>query len=107
MTGDEFFSLLNDYRVEFAMLVDRFLKDCGPDVEMGAFPEHYVDWSAEDIEQYLEAVPSGWVLVVERHNPMQLNGEGAAYVRSLSPAMQSPGHSTGMLHVALHEGDRT
>lgn len=56
-------------------------------------------WDTEDLAKLRSVPVTGWVLIVERHDPvLQPGGTFTAYE---APAHQSPAHSTGLLAMAL------
>ena len=99
MNETDFDAVLADFRAELGDIVDRLNQRLSGAAELEAFPEDFVDWTAEDLDHFTSAPVAGWALVVERTDPMRTRAPG--FLRVVQAPMQSPSHTRGLLFDAL------
>lgn len=99
MTADEYEHKLAELRSDVSELVQRLQDELGARDEIEAYPEDFIDWPADALDDHLAANPCGWVLTVELFNPMESRTSG--FARTLAAPMQSPAQSIGILRMGL------
>lgn len=100
MGQDRFGEIQAEFRGRFRDLIDEYLAELTPRNEYEAFPSQFDEWDSEDIDDFLAAEVTGWVVTIERALPHDNTGLAQSFMRVLAPGFQTQTHTGGILRVS-------
>ncbi len=98
MTPEQYEQLVADYRAEFGQLIDKMMAELPASLESEVYADMFIGWEQPELDTFNDAPVVGWCLTIERYDPM--NTKSNSYLRFITPPMQSPAHTLGLLDVA-------
>ena len=100
-TPNEYDERLHLIRSRMGDLVDEYARLMGPRIRSRFVPDEYDGLDLEVLEHPGYPVV-GWAMAIETHDPMNvIPGMEPAVVMCMTPLMQSPSHSNGILKDVL------